>query len=486
MNKHLLFLVFIFLTGSFSSYSQWNTNGTHIYNNNTGNVGVGTSTPSALLDVAKNIAEPIISVSNLGSGGGATYRMYDQLSGADWKFKATITGGFKIRDHAFGLDVIQIEPNSSANAIYINAAGNVGIGDNTPAASLTVGSGDKFQVSGNNGSVTFSDALASIKFPATTSTNNPMIYMFTSGTQNVNRMVIGHSPGFPSWGIEYNDTNDVFHLRSSSARKFSFELSSGHFGIGNENPSFPIDLVGRMRIKSDLNPGNRPGIWFAAQDNDFDRALLGMSEPDSTLGIWSQHMNKWAIEFEVMREPRIGINIPAGSPPRAELHLYHTNFGGSNDGVRIQNEGSNLHYWNLYTSNTTGDFEFYKSGIKRATINQSTGAYTAVSDARLKKNISDLTAVLPAVMTLQAKTYQFIDVADQRYFSGFLAQDLEQVFPEFVFYGGDDQKIYTVNYAGLSVIALKAIQEQQAEIEELKAELQELKEAVAKIRQVSE
>jgi hypothetical protein len=249
-------------------------------------------------------------------------------------------------------------------------------------------------------------------------------------------------------------------------------------GFGVEDPAFPIDLAGRMRLRSTGTMANSPGIWFSSLDNEFDRAFFGMSEPDSILGIYSQHLGKWAIEFEVMREPRIGINIIPGTPPRSELHIYHTNFGGSNDGVRIQNEGSNLHYWNLYTSNTTGDFEFFKQGIKRATISQLSGAYTALSDARFKKNVSDLPGVMEKVMQLQAKTYQYNDVASERYFTGFIAQELEQVFPQFVYYGGDDQVTYTVDYGGMSVIALKAIQEQQAEIESLKAELEALKKIV--------
>ena len=78
-------------------------------------------------------------------------------------------------------------------------------------------------------------------------------------------------------------------------------------------------------------------------------------------------------------------------------------------------------------------------------------------------------------MTLQAKTYQFRDVSDDRYFTGFIAQELEKVFPQFVYYGGDDQVVYTVDYGSMSVIALKAIQEQQVQIEYLKRELEELK-----------
>lgn len=123
---------------SFSSLAQWNYNGNHIYNVNSGYVGIGTNAPISLFDAAKNMIEPTISVRNLGSNGGATFRMYDQNSSGDWKFKVVVGGGFKIRDNAYALDVIQIESNSAANVIYINAAGNLGIGTTNPTQKLSI------------------------------------------------------------------------------------------------------------------------------------------------------------------------------------------------------------------------------------------------------------------------------------------------------------------------------------------------------------
>ena len=137
MKKYVLLAIMSILLTGFSQ-AQWTTSGTHIYNTNTGYVAVGNTAPTSLLDVAKAITEPTISVRNLGSNGGATYRMYDQVSGADWKFKAVSTGAFKIRDNAWAMDVVQIEANSSPNMIYINAAGNLGIGTTTPAEKLSV------------------------------------------------------------------------------------------------------------------------------------------------------------------------------------------------------------------------------------------------------------------------------------------------------------------------------------------------------------
>jgi hypothetical protein len=64
--------------------------------------------------------------------------MKDMVSGADWKFKATNTGGFKIRDHASAMDVMTIEQNSLANALYIKQGGYVGLGVTNPLEKLHV------------------------------------------------------------------------------------------------------------------------------------------------------------------------------------------------------------------------------------------------------------------------------------------------------------------------------------------------------------
>ena len=138
MKSLKIILTIVFLILLYSANAQWAANGNHIYNTNSGYVGIGNNAPATLLYVGKSMTEPAITIRNLGGSGGATYSMVDDASGAWWKFKATNTGGFKIRDNASGLDVFQIEANSAANALYINAAGSVGVGTSTPASSALV------------------------------------------------------------------------------------------------------------------------------------------------------------------------------------------------------------------------------------------------------------------------------------------------------------------------------------------------------------
>jgi hypothetical protein len=133
-----IFIIILLMVSFHNALGQWNTNGNNIYNANTGNVGIGNNAPSTLLYVGKSMIEPTITIRNLGGAGGATYAMVDDASGANWKFKATNSGGFKIRDNANGLDVFQIEANSAANVLYINAAGSIGVNTATPDASAQV------------------------------------------------------------------------------------------------------------------------------------------------------------------------------------------------------------------------------------------------------------------------------------------------------------------------------------------------------------
>jgi len=138
MKKLSFLIVVIACFGLNEAMGQWGTNGTHIYNTNSGNVGIGTNSPGYLLHVSKNMVAPSIRIQNAGGTGGAAFEMRDNFSGADWKFKATNAGGFKIRDHANGLDVFFIEQNSAANLLYLKSGGNIGIGTSTPDNSALV------------------------------------------------------------------------------------------------------------------------------------------------------------------------------------------------------------------------------------------------------------------------------------------------------------------------------------------------------------
>ncbi|HMJ46008.1 MAG TPA: tail fiber domain-containing protein, partial [Ferruginibacter sp.] len=101
-----------------------------------------------------------------------------------------------------------------------------------------------------------------------------------------------------------------------------------------------------------------------------------------------------------------------------------------------------------------------------------TGTSAACSDIRYKTNFSPVDNALPNILSLHPFYYnwkkEFIDKGfpDERYI-GFSAQELEKMYPELVQTDKDGYK--SVDYGRLTPILIKAIQEQQQQIEELKS-----------------
>jgi trimeric autotransporter adhesin len=79
------------------------------------------------------------------------------------------------------------------------------------------------------------------------------------------------------------------------------------------------------------------------------------------------------------------------------------------------------------------------------------------------------------VLRLNSFTYQYSDNTDTEHRNiGFMTQDVLPYFPELVYtrYDRETKKpFYTLKYSCMSVVAIKAIQEQQVIIDDLKAKL---------------
>ncbi len=236
-------------------------------------------------------------------------------------------------------------------------AGNVGIGDASPVASLTVGNGDKFQVNGTQGDVTFSDDEASIQFPATTNPNSPMISMFSGGTQNADRMVISHSPSFPLWGIEYHDTTDVFYFRSGVGRRFAFDLSTGNFGIGLDVPS--------ARLHVAQNPVSRTAVFGTAAGNigTNSSVSIGSTDGDARLFIGKDAADFGEIIWRYSPNPSEGY-LSIGSKGASTISLQES---GGRVGVgttlpqsKFEVFYNNNNYVQLGITEVTGNY-FYQN-----------------------------------------------------------------------------------------------------------------------------
>ncbi|OAI39531.1 hypothetical protein AYO38_01440 [bacterium SCGC AG-212-C10] len=90
------------------------------------------------------------------------------------------------------------------------------------------------------------------------------------------------------------------------------------------------------------------------------------------------------------------------------------------------------------------------------------------SDARLKHDVLPISEGLGAVLALNPVSFIYNDGDGSRQL-GLIAQEAQQVVPEVVNAGDDEERLLTLDYSKLVPVLIKAIQEQQAEIESLKA-----------------
>jgi hypothetical protein len=136
----------------------------------------------------------------------------------------------------------------------------------------------------------------------------------------------------------------------------------------------------------------------------------------------------------------------------------------------IDNASTNK--WGILVDSGTTRLYFGYNAVSKSYIDQVTGAYTAVSDSRLKENVEPLSAGLSEVLQLNPVTYNFKSDETKANQVGLIAQEVLEVIPEVVGVPIDETNgSYGINYAGLTPVLVKAIQEQQAMIEELKAKV---------------
>lgn len=384
---------------------------------------------------------------------------------------------------------------TSGSNIFYNQ-GNVGIGDNTPVASLTVGNGDKLQIHGSDGDVVFSDDLGSLRFANSDGVNSPMIQMFQSGTNNTTRMFVAHSPPFSSWGIQYNDTSDAFTYIGDNIPVLRVELAGQQrVGVGTNSPEAKFHVstnsttgLGQIKLtetqfdfsRITLNNNLNTGFWdIAARVDDASATNSQMNFFHNTAGdILSINANK-----------RVGINDATpgyplevnGNEDSRVVNVYNTlptttsstfNYGVIVNLAQAANTGF-PRLFNLYGFSTDSDsylsygvygfasnasnFNYGVYGVASTTLGYAgyfsgnvycSGNYVT-SDAKFKTGIrpyddglSKIMALRPTTFRFDTQKYSFMNLAEGEQY-GFLANEVKEVLPNLVnysFQGYDEEE----------------------------------------------
>ena len=96
---------------------------------------------------------------------------------------------------------------------------------------------------------------------------------------------------------------------------------------------------------------------------------------------------------------------------------------------------------------------------------------TNLSDRRIKSNIQVLDNSLEKVSRLKPSTFSYND-NPTAIRGGFIAQEVKEVFPEFVSKPQHENEMMGVDYNGMIAVLTKAIQEQQTLIQSLQEKLE--------------
>lgn len=430
-----------------------------------GKVGIGTDLPLEKLQVSSAGDVSIRAKSTTNDK--ASFTMGDHLhgivknlmsSGGEANDVALFTGSGPLVPASLYLSA---NPTAADNVILnqfaLKSTGNVGIGTKDPATKLHLNNGalrifngstplgnHAIHVINDGGGNGNSDNLVISSFGANTRPSIALISAHGTFAAPANSQP-GDNTGNLIFTSRVNgaDANEGriagYYLGDGTTRKSQLNFyvsdslsmtidSSRNVGIGRPSPRTKLDVAGGILLGRDVNPTIGNGSFF----------------------VWS--------------------TVRSGTGETEFINYHGTGTGG-------------FRFYDVDPDPISGTAEFNTNNI--AFIAPVTGAYTNVSDMRVKTNVNIINDGLQKVMAMRPVSYDFHSgraikngvvkfTENDRVVKtiGFLAQELVKVVPEAVIVPKDPaNELYNVSYATVVPVLTKAIQEQQAEIEQLKAAL---------------
>lgn len=251
---------------------------------------------------------------------------------------------------------------------------------------------------------------------------------------------------------------------------------------------YPNDYYATINVRQSKSVGLENGIAFVHSDMFIENRLGGLTGVDPELNGDSEirgDIHVTASNGNIFLTPNRSLVSNAGGhvgvntlSPKSDLHIKQgTGFYG---GIILENNNDGNDFWNLDVGTNNLFFKRDADGpgtnnsfISLANINAATGAWQATSDRRMKKDIELLdNTILEKIKNIKPCKYRYVHESGTDKHIGFIAQELNEYFPEFV---DDSEEYHSVDYGGLSTIAIKAIQEQQLVIEAQSKEISKLK-----------
>jgi hypothetical protein len=414
-------------------------------NNSNKNIGIGTATPDAKLHILEtngtaatpNAGSLLIDHSNDGGTSSIVFRSKGNR-GSDYAYLEYRERNPQIANNTeSGLLTLGIE-NDADDHIALMPSGNVGIGTSLPTS--------KLHVQGTLG--------------VTGGTN--LFALTATGATNLAALTATGPTSLAALATSGNITmsTDAFYLDSSTK----------NIGIGTTSPGTKLTIAGAHGVGKDSASGMTYGGQLTLKSNCPQIDFIDTENND-----WAIHVNSNKMYF--IRQPwehtdlvldgagNVGVGTDS---PTAKLHVAGNLKMTANSNVFTMATESNKIMFTLANSVHGANRSIYWDGDTN---------WDAASDESLKTDIEKVDGILPRLTKIDVKTFRWRDdEPTSRRQLGFIAQDVQKVFPDLTKEKTDDEgkKILTLNYTSFGILAVGALNELNQKLEQEVAGLRAL------------
>jgi len=424
----------------------------------TGEVGIGTTSPTATLDV----------------DGSAIFNE----SGAAVDFR--------------------VEGDTEANLLFVDgSADRIGIGTSAPLRDFhlkksNAGGQVRMQIENTDNTNASSSSVLSF-YTGGSSSGDAFVHFDVTGGNEI------------SLGVDNSDGNKfkISQQYGLGTSDLMTVTQGGNVGVGTTSPTATLDVDGSAIFNESGNSVDfrveglgESNLLFV--DGSADAVGIGTATPGGKLHVYGDVSEVTASQLLLRVEDKVAANewtgiglggYNANTSKTAIIHERTANYGIGSLHLCVNNTASTADVSKSDAKLTIKSDGNVGIGMTSPSVEldvtgdiEYTGTIVDVSDRRLKENFSSIDSVLTKIMKIEGLSYNMIADSIKTKEYGVVAQDVQKVFPEMVKVVDPENGYLGVSYIQLVPVLLEATKAQQAIIEAQKAENESQKQEIETIK----